>query len=156
MQNLGRWAWPLAGIPRELGRWHALLSTRGMERQESAGIRIFAPFSWVIQTLFPGPRGPPVPQAWFILLATVGLYQEVGALGTTWGHQPHQGAPLLGLLPPGWAVAHLTHQLEMEVLTLVGSARRTWSEALVGQMNPVRKPARPLVPGPACPAITPS
>ena len=151
--NRGCWAQPLVGICRELGRWNALLSTRGMERQELAGIRTFAPFSWDVQTLCPGPHGPLVPQAWFILLAMSGLSPEVGALGTSWGHQPQQGARLLDLLPPRQATAHLTHQLEM---TLVGSAWRTWRGPPVSPVNPARKPTRPLVPGPARPAITPS
>lgn len=124
------------GISRELGKRNVLHSTREMERQESAGIRIFAHSCWGIQTLFPGPPGLVVPRAWFILSATSGLYRGVGALGTSWDHQPHPGVPLLGLLPPREAVAHLTHVLEMEALALVGSARRGVPS---GPVNPMRK-----------------
>lgn len=139
-----------------MGRQSALHSTREMERQALAGIRIFAHFSWGIQTLFPEPLGLLVPQAWFILLAMSGLYRGVGVLGTSWGHQPHQDAPLLDLLPPRWAATHPAHLLEMEALALVGSARRAWRGAPVGLLNPSRKQIKPLVPGPAHPTTTPS
>lgn len=102
-----------------------------MERQELAGIRPLSPSPGTSR-----PCGPdPVARLFPGLVHTLGnvwAVLEVGALGTSWGHQPQQGAHLLDLLPPRQAIAHLTHQLEM---TLVGQCQEDLEGPPVSPVN---------------------